>query len=157
RSSGRRSAKGRCSATATTSSRRPKRGCCPSTRPRYRAMCWGWLQPGKRRKHAARRESPCPLVIGPSVSTMAWRFLPLLGANDLEFNHKPREQRVKKITGGPRGLGQLISLGVLFALVPDAPAQQPAELIIRNGLIVTAVGRTEGDLRIRNGTIAEIG
>jgi hypothetical protein len=26
-------------------------------------MCWGWLQPGKRRKHAARRESPCPLVI----------------------------------------------------------------------------------------------
>ena len=29
--------------------------------------------------------------------------------------------------------------------------------IIRNGLIVTADGRTEGDLRNRNGTIAEIG
>src|ERR1700745_2808870 len=28
------------------SSRRPKRGCCPSTLPRCRAMCWGWLQPG---------------------------------------------------------------------------------------------------------------
>jgi hypothetical protein len=26
-------------------------------------MCWGWLQPRKRRKHAARRESPCPLVM----------------------------------------------------------------------------------------------
>ena len=61
------------------------------------------------------------------------------------------------ITRGPRGLGQLIFLAVLFALVADATAQQPAELIIRNGLIVTAVGRTEGDLRIRNGTIAEIG
>jgi len=61
------------------------------------------------------------------------------------------------ITRGPRGLGQLIFLAVLFALVADASAQQPAELIIRNGLIVTAVGRTEGDLRIRNGTIAEIG
>src|SRR5258708_32025359 len=47
---------------ATTSSRRPKRGYCPSTHTRYRAMWWGWLQPGKRRKHAARRESPCPLV-----------------------------------------------------------------------------------------------
>lgn len=38
-----------------------------------------------------------------------------------------------------------------------AIAQQPAELIIRNGLIVTSAGRTTGDLRIRNGTIAEIG
>jgi hypothetical protein len=27
-------------------------------------MCWGWLQPRKRRKHAARRESPCTSVIG---------------------------------------------------------------------------------------------
>ena len=61
------------------------------------------------------------------------------------------------ITRGSRGLGQLIFLAVLFALVADATAQQPAELIIRNGLIVTADGRTEGDLRIRNGTIAEIG
>src|SRR5439155_13673540 len=29
--------------------------------------------------------------------------------------------------------------------------------IIRNGLIVTSVGRTEGDVRIRNGVVAEIG
>jgi len=64
---------------------------------------------------------------------------------------------VKIITRGPRGLGLLIFLAVLFAPVADASAQQPAELIIRDGLIVTAVGRTEGDLRIRNGTIAEIG
>src|SRR5215467_8254659 len=61
------------------------------------------------------------------------------------------------ITRGPRGLGQLIFVAVLFALVADAAAQQPAELIIRNGLIVTAAGRTEGDLRIRGGTITEIG
>src|SRR5215467_11002295 len=93
--------------------------------------------------------------IRPSVSTMAWRSLPLLGANDLEFTHQPKEQTVKTITRGPRGLGQSIFMAVLFALVADATAQQPAELIIRNGLIVTAVGRTEGDLRMRNGTIEE--
>jgi hypothetical protein len=52
---------------------------------------------------------------------------------------------MKTITRGPRGLGQLIFLGVLFLLVADATAQQPAEMIIRNGLIVTADGRTEGD------------
>src|SRR6202158_2761478 len=68
-----------------------------------------------------------------------------------------RRETMKTITRGPRGLGQLIFLAVLFALVADAPVQHPAELIIRNGLIVTADGRTEGDLRIRNGTIAEIG
>jgi len=58
---------------------------------------------------------------------------------------------MKTITRGPRGLGLSIFLAVVFALVADASAQEPAELIIRNGLIVTAVGRTEGDLRIRNG------
>src|SRR5882762_5686994 len=36
-------------------------------------------------------------------------------------------------------------------------AQQPPELIIRNGLVVTAAGRSEADVRIRSGTIAEIG
>ena len=43
-----------------------------------------------------------------------------------------------------------------FALVTTA-AQQPAELIIRNGLIVTAEGRTLGDVRITGEQIAEIG
>src|SRR5262249_41249801 len=37
------------------------------------------------------------------------------------------------------------------------PAAQTAELIVRNGLIVTVDGRWEADLRIRNGTVAEIG
>jgi dihydropyrimidinase len=60
------------------------------------------------------------------------------------------------MTRGAWGLGRSIVLAVL-ALVAIVAAQQPAELIIRNGLVVTAVGRTEGDLRIRNGTIAEIG
>ena len=56
-----------------------------------------------------------------------------------------------------RGLGGTVVLGVVLMLFAVAAAQQPGELIIRNGLIVTATGRTEGDLRIRNGTIAEIG
>jgi dihydropyrimidinase len=51
-----------------------------------------------------------------------------------------------------------IALAALVALVVAPPVEQPvADLLIRNGLIVTAAGRTDGDLRIRNGTIAEIG
>lgn len=46
-------------------------------------------------------------------------------------------------------------IGLLLARA--ALAQQPAEIVIRNGTIVNATGRTEADLRIRNGTIAEIG
>jgi dihydropyrimidinase len=51
----------------------------------------------------------------------------------------------------------LVLVAVLFAYISGTAAQQPAELIIRNGLLVTAVGRTDADLRIRNGVIAEIG
>ena len=51
----------------------------------------------------------------------------------------------------------LAVVAVLFAYISGMAAQRPAELIIRNGLIVTAVGRTDADLRIRNGVIAEIG
>jgi dihydropyrimidinase len=36
-------------------------------------------------------------------------------------------------------------------------AQQPAETLVRGGLVVTASGRRQADLRLRNGTIAEIG
>ena len=52
---------------------------------------------------------------------------------------------------------QWIGLAVISAFVAAAGAQQPQELVVRGGLIVTAAGRTEGDLRIRNGAIAEIG
>jgi len=52
---------------------------------------------------------------------------------------------------------QSIGLAVILAFVATAGAQQPPELVVRNGLIVTAAGRTDGDLRIRNGTVAEIG
>jgi dihydropyrimidinase len=55
------------------------------------------------------------------------------------------------------GLGLVIDSVVLVALVAPTTAQQPQELIIRNGLLVTAVGRTESDLRIHDGTITEIG
>jgi dihydropyrimidinase len=54
-------------------------------------------------------------------------------------------------------LGGSIALAFGLTLIAGVEAQQSAELIIRNGLIVTATSRTEGDLRIRNGTIAEIG
>jgi dihydropyrimidinase len=47
-------------------------------------------------------------------------------------------------------------LCVGLAIVAGAGAQAPAELLIRNGLVVTVDGRWEADVRIRNGTIAEI-
>ena len=51
-----------------------------------------------------------------------------------------------------------LALGCLAAaLVARPAAQSAAELIVRNGLIVTVDGRWESDLRIRNGTVAEIG
>jgi len=47
--------------------------------------------------------------------------------------------------------------GIVFALSGLAAAQERADIIIRNGLIVTAEGRMEADVRIRGETIAEIG
>jgi len=48
-------------------------------------------------------------------------------------------------------------LCVAVGLAVHVAAQAPPELIIRNGLVVTADARLETDVRIRNGTIAEIG
>ena len=48
-------------------------------------------------------------------------------------------------------------LGCLVILIAGPAAQSSPDLIIRNGLIVTVEGRQQADLRIRNGTIAEIG
>ena len=45
----------------------------------------------------------------------------------------------------------------VVTLVTSLAGQQPAELMIRNGLIVNSVGRTSADVRIRNGIITEIG
>jgi dihydropyrimidinase len=47
--------------------------------------------------------------------------------------------------------------GVAFTLASVAMAQHSTEIVIRNGTIVNSTGRTQGDLRIRNSTIAEIG
>jgi dihydropyrimidinase len=55
----------------------------------------------------------------------------------------------------PRRWGWTVC-GVVTALVTSVAAQQTPELIIRNGLVVTDAGRSQSDLRIRNGTIAEI-
>ncbi len=46
---------------------------------------------------------------------------------------------------------------LIFAMIRVADAQQAAEILIRNGLIVNSSGQVEGDLRIRDGLIAEIG
>src|SRR5207249_10505119 len=48
-------------------------------------------------------------------------------------------------------------LGVAVGLAVHLAEQSPPELIIRNGLVVTADARSQTDVRIRNGTIAEIG
>jgi dihydropyrimidinase len=48
-------------------------------------------------------------------------------------------------------------IGVAIAIGIAALAQQPSELLVRNGLIVTETGRQTGDLRIRGGVITEIG
>jgi dihydropyrimidinase len=50
-----------------------------------------------------------------------------------------------------------VVLSVSCAAAASPSAQPSSELIVRNGLIVTAAGRSESDLRIRNGTIVEIG
>ena len=50
-----------------------------------------------------------------------------------------------------------IAAGLALALAGAAIAQQPGETLIQGGLIVTSSGRTQGDLRIRNGAIVEIG
>jgi len=50
-----------------------------------------------------------------------------------------------------------ITAVIVFVLAGITMAQQQTELIIRNGLVVTSFGRTQADLRIRNGTITEIG
>ena len=50
-----------------------------------------------------------------------------------------------------------ILITLVFVLVSIAMAQQPAEMIIKNGQILISNGRVQGDLRIRNGLIAEIG
>jgi dihydropyrimidinase len=53
---------------------------------------------------------------------------------------------------------RLLFCGAALALaLATTTAQQQAELIIRNGLVVTAAGRTFGDVRIRGEQIAEIG
>ena len=52
--------------------------------------------------------------------------------------------------------GAVFVLGVARAL-PPLSAQQATELIVRGGTLVTATGRSEGDVRIRDGVITEIG
>jgi hypothetical protein len=55
--------------------------------------------------------------------------------------------------GAMRRVGAtLLALGAALPVV----AQEPAEIFIRNGLIVTETGRLHADLRIRDGEIAEI-
>ena len=52
-----------------------------------------------------------------------------------------------------------IRLAILLALAGalSVLAQEPAEILIRNGLVVTETGRVQADVRIRGAEIAEIG
>jgi dihydropyrimidinase len=46
---------------------------------------------------------------------------------------------------------------VASALIQSLPAQEPPEILVRSGLIVTEAGRLQADLRIRGTDIVEIG
>ena len=66
--------------------------------------------------------------------------------------------RPKRAHAGCSGKWPLVCvMGIAFALGSRATAQQEAEVIVRDGLIVTAEGRMEADVRIRGETIVEIG
>jgi dihydropyrimidinase len=56
----------------------------------------------------------------------------------------------------PTAIGVAILSGLVAMAVAVANAQ-PAEIVVRNGTIVNSTGRTDGDIRIRDGKIAEIG
>jgi Amidohydrolase family len=62
-----------------------------------------------------------------------------------------------RIAGGEKSLVRWMVAAFVLGLAAAAVSQQPAEIVIRNGLIVTERGRLQGDLRFRGGTIAEIG
>ena len=67
-------------------------------------------------------------------------------------------RRVENRVGASRTAAAIAMFGLALAAGGQQPAAQaPTELLIRNGVIVNATGRTEGDIRVRNGTIAEIG
>src|SRR5438094_8071930 len=98
---------------------------------------------------------------------------PLLGkeGNALQLNFvclskiigTPNQERIESMemmsSRGIRSNGrrETLILCVALGLAVHVGAQAPPELIIRNGLVVTADARLETDVRIRNGTIAEIG
>ena len=69
---------------------------------------------------------------------------------------------MKMVTPSGTGLNGLklsmcLCMCITILLVTKPIAQSNEELIIRNGLVVTVDGRSETDLRIRDGKIAEIG
>ena len=57
----------------------------------------------------------------------------------------------------PRIAPVLVGVLTLLCIAIDTAEAQPRELIIRNGTIVTADGTNQGDIRVRDGIIAEIG
>ena len=57
----------------------------------------------------------------------------------------------KRLTNGV--CATLLALGAVLA----AHTQEPSEILVRNGLVVTESGRLQADVRIRDGQIAEVG
>ena len=66
---------------------------------------------------------------------------------------KTSADRMKKVIRCVLWMTTVLSLGEALLVF----SQQPAEILIRNGLIVGEAGRLQADLRIRGGEIAEIG
>ncbi len=66
-----------------------------------------------------------------------------------------RRSANRRWRGGPVFVFELLVGLLAFATL--AVAQQPQELLIRNGLIVNADRRVEADVRVRDGVVTEIG
>jgi imidazolonepropionase-like amidohydrolase len=62
-------------------------------------------------------------------------------------------QNLNLRAGIRRAGATLLAIGAALPVL----AQEPVEILIRSGLIVTETGRLQADLRIRDGAIAEIG
>ena len=64
---------------------------------------------------------------------------------------------MENVTKPPGPAMRWILIAFSLSLVTTGRAQQSSELIVRNGLVVTSVGRSESDIRIREGSIVQVG
>jgi hypothetical protein len=82
------------------------------------------------------------------MTILIGRILGIRRTNANLFDWRHAMRRVRATT--------LLALGAALPVLAQE-SQEPAEILIRNGVIVTESGRLRADLRIRSGEIAEIG